>query len=111
MAAREDEAQAFVRDRGHLVVFLVRLQLRQAGEQLGFVDERPVTAKTVDGAVPGGRDDPGTGIRRLSVRGPALERGREGVLHRVLGKIEVPEDADEDRNRATPFLAEQGLDC
>ena len=29
----------------------------------------------------------------------------EGVLHRVLGEVEVAEDATEDRNRAGPLVA------
>ena len=49
-------------------------------------------------------------VARRAVAGPLLERGREGVLHRVLGELEVAEDADQDRDRAAPFLPEQGLD-
>ena len=42
--------------------------------------------------------------------GPALEGCREGVLNRVLGELEVAEDADEDRDRTSPLLAEDGPD-
>ena len=34
-------------------------------------------------------------VRRHAVARPALERDRERVLHRVLGEVEVAEDADE----------------
>jgi len=37
---------------------------------------------------------------------PALERGGEGILHRVLGELEVAEDAGEDGHRMAPFLPE-----
>jgi hypothetical protein len=109
MAAGEDEAQAFIGNRVHLVVLFL-FQLGQACEQLGLVRERAVAANAVDRPVSGGRDDPGGGIRGRSVLGPACKRGRERVLYRVLGEVEVTEDADQDRNRAAPLLTEEGLD-
>ena len=48
------------------------------------------------------------GLRGVPSRGQLLDRGREGVLHRVLGELEVTEDADQDRDRAAPFLPEAG---
>ena len=50
------------------------------------------------------------GLVRRSSSGPALERGRERILNRVLGELEVTEDADEDRDGACPFLTKEGLD-
>jgi hypothetical protein len=41
---------------------------------------------------------------------PALERRRERVRDRVLGELEVAEDADEDRDRTAPLLPEDALD-
>ena len=37
---------------------------------------------------------------------PPFERGREGILHRVLGAIEITEDAGEDSDGTAPFLPE-----
>ena len=39
-----------------------------------------------------------------------MECSRERVLEGVLGEVEVAEDADEDRQAATPLLPEDGLD-
>ena len=50
------------------------------------------------------------GLRGSAVPRPALERGRERVLHGVLGELEVAEDADEDRDCTAPLLAEDLVD-
>ncbi len=42
---------------------------------------------------------------RCAVPRPALGRADEGVLDRVLGEVEVTEDAAEDRDRARAFVA------
>jgi hypothetical protein len=51
-----------------------------------------------------GRDDPGAGIRRDAVAGPALRGDRERLLDGVLGEVEVAERADQDRDRAPELL-------
>jgi hypothetical protein len=43
-------------------------------------------------------------VRRSFPR-PPLGRADECVLHRVLGEVEVTEDAAEDRDRAGPLVA------
>ena len=50
------------------------------------------------------------GVCGRPVARPALEGRRECVLHRVLGELEVAEDAREDADGASPFLAEDTLD-
>ena len=50
------------------------------------------------------------GRARHAVARPALEGGRERVLHRVLGELEVTEDAREDRDGTAPLLSEDPLD-
>ena len=45
------------------------------------------------------------GLRRNPVARPTLGRLHEGVLHRVLGEVEVTEDAAEDRDRAGALVA------
>jgi hypothetical protein len=69
--------------------------------------ERPLTAELVDRAVPRGRDDPRRRVSGDAVTGPALESAGKCVLDRVLGQIEIAEDADEDRDRTAPFLSER----
>jgi hypothetical protein len=86
------------------------LQLLQAGEQLGLAGERSLTPDPVDGAVPGRRDDPRGRVARGPFPRPPVDRGGECVLNRVLGELEVTEDADEDRNRTPPLLAEERFD-
>ena len=108
VAAGEDECEPVVGDRAH-VVLLGRKRL-QAREQLGLAGERLLTAEPVDRPVPGCGDDPGAGVRRRPVAGPALERGRERVLHRVLGAVEIAEDAGEDGDGTAPFLPEDRAD-
>jgi hypothetical protein len=39
-----------------------------------------------------------------------LERGQEGVLHRLLGTVEITEDAGEDRDRLSRLEPEQAVD-
>ena len=109
MAAREHEAQAFVRDGAHVVV-LLRPEPFEPCEELGLPRERAFTADPVDRAVPRGRDDPGGRIARRAVRRPALDGSGKRVLNGVFGELEVTEDADEDRQGTAPLLAEEGLD-
>jgi hypothetical protein len=42
--------------------------------------------------------------------GPALERGEEGVLNRLLGAVEIAEDAGEDGDRLSRLAPEQTID-
>jgi hypothetical protein len=80
MAAREDQAQPFVGD--HVVL---RLAFVERFEQLGLRQEGLVAADSVDCTVPSRRHHPGAGVDGGAVARPALERGRKGLLHRVLG--------------------------
>ena len=50
------------------------------------------------------------GLGRQARRRPALHRRGEGVLDRVLGDVDVPEDADQDGHGASVLLAEDSLD-
>ena len=109
MAAGEHQLEPFVRDGIHVGLF-VRGQGLQPRQQLGLPLEGAFTSDAVDRAVAGCRQDPAAGIRRLAVALPPLERNRERVLERVLGEIEVAENAREDRERASPLLLEDGLD-
>ena len=50
------------------------------------------------------------GRARNACAGPALERCRERVLHRVLGELEVAEDADQGREDTAPLVPEDALE-
>ena len=108
MAAREDEREPLVGDRAHVV--LLGRQLLQPPDELGLPLEDLLATDPVDRAVAGSRDDPGSRSTRQSLARPALERGRERVLHGVLGELEVAEDAREDAHGTAPLLPEDALD-
>jgi hypothetical protein len=117
VTAREDQAQSIVGDR-HVVVRTgagldrrqIRLDRRIAGQLVGLVAKSPTAADPVDRPIPGGRRDPCTRICRDAAVGPDLECGDERVLDRLLGEVEVAEDADERRDRPSLLLAEQAVD-
>ena len=50
------------------------------------------------------------GLSRRPVARPALERHHEGVLHRLLGEVEVAEHADEGGDRPPRLAPEQAID-
>ena len=108
VAAREDEREAIVGDRAHVV--LLRGQLLQSADELGLALEDLLAADAVDRAVACGRDDPRARGTRHALARPPLECGRERVLHGVLGELEVAEDAREDRDGMAPLLPEDPLD-
>jgi hypothetical protein len=100
VAAGEDEGEPLVGNRAHVVLLLDRL------DRCEPLERRPLrlAAQPVDRAVASGGDDPGTGIRRDAVAGPALRGDRERLLDGVLGEVEVAERADQDRDRAPELL-------
>ena len=79
----------------------------RAREQLRLAHERLLASDPVDRAVARRRDDPRAWVRRRPVARPALRGPDEGVLHRVLGEVEIAEDAAEDRD-ATRTLVPVG---
>lgn len=109
MAAGEDEFELVVRE---LVVAGGRggfAAMQRVGDViLGGVEPLAATNR-VDGLETRGRDQPGARIRRDAVHGPALQGGAEGVVHRILGHVEVAEQADERRENAAGFRAENGV--
>ena len=112
MAAREDQAQPFV---GNRLVLLVGLDGLERGQQLGLAPERLLAANPVDRPVARGRQQPGAGVGGGAFARPPLDRGGEGLLHRVLGELDVAERAGQDREGAPPLLPEdflyQGVAC
>ena len=101
MAAGEDQLEPLVGNGGLLVVG----ELVDAREKLRLAGQRLLAADPVDRRVPRGRHDPRAGIAGNSLARPPLGSSHEGVLHRVLGEVEVTEDAAEDRDRAGALVA------
>ena len=119
MAAREDEPQSVVRDRVMASSSIgVRIEASSSAsiaasraEQLGLLDAAARARRSRSIArlravvviqAPGLSGTPRTGQR--------LEGGDERVLDRLLGEVEVAEDADQRRDRATLLLAEEAVD-
>src|SRR5205085_1382961 len=109
MAAREDEAEAVVGDRAQ-VVLLRGAQLFEPGEELGLPRERLLAADPVDRPVARARDDPSARIAGHACARPSLDSCCVGVLQRILGELEVTEDAYENREGTTPFLPKDRFD-
>src|ERR1700722_923703 len=81
----------------------------QVGRGVARVARR-FSTKHVDRAVARGGDDPSRRARGHPGLWPSVERGGERVLHRLLGEIDVPEDADEHGHRAAMLRAEHAFD-
>ncbi len=101
MAAREDQLESLVGN--HCV--LVAGKLLDPSEQLRLACERLLAPDPVDRAVARRRHDPGAGVRRHAVTRPALGSDEERVLHRVLGEIEIAENAAEDCDATCTLVA------
>jgi hypothetical protein len=109
VAAGEEQPQAVVWERGvHRVVGGAGgkpLQLAQ------LVLVAALAAQAVDGAIARRAHDPGAGAAGQAVARPALQCDHERVLDRLLGEVEVAEDADQGRDGPPRLGAEQALDC
>src|SRR5581483_8421738 len=101
MTAGEDQLEALVGNRRLLVL----RELLGSGQELRLAGERLVAADAVDRAVARRRDDPGSRVGREAVSRPPFGGAKERLLYRVLGEIEIAEDAAEDRDRARTLVA------
>ena len=100
MAGGEHEAQEIVADvvveRGVEVRHgRLLLDLELVAELLVLALEQLVAAQAIDGAMLGGRHQPGAGVVRDARLRPALERGDQRVLRQLLGQADVAHDARE----------------
>ena len=66
--------------------------------------------QAVDGPVAGRGHDPARRVAGHAVARPALERHHEGVLHGLLGEVEVAENPDEGGDRPPRLAPEQAVD-
>jgi hypothetical protein len=69
-----------------------------------------VAPQPVDRLVAADIDQPRARISRDAFARPLHERGREGILHGVLGELEVAKEADQGGQNAAPFVPEQQSD-
>ncbi len=107
MAAGEDELEALICDHDLIEVVFHGFGAIEEERLLG---ERAPAADPVDGTVARRGDEPGTRVRRYPLARPPLGRNRERVLGGFLGEVEVAEEADQRREHAAPFVAEDLLE-
>src|SRR6185312_1054566 len=112
MAASKDETQPVVAER--LIVRIlghrrnVRLGARYlALENIGAKDS--IAADAIDRFVAARPDQPRARIGRHACRRPLLDGGREGLLPRLFGQIEIAEQADQCCKNTTRLPAEDLL--
>jgi hypothetical protein len=112
VAAGEDQPQHVVAERiGVLVGRCDLLRDRGLGLEVALLRaEQDLPAQTVDRLVPSDIDQPGARISRNAFRRPLLDRRREGFLQRLLGELEIADEADQRREDATRLLPEDPLD-
>ena len=102
MTAGEDEPQLVIRDLFILGGFL---------RHVLFVGDFALTAaQPIDRLEPAGRHEPGPWICGDAVNRPLLHRGRERLLKRLLGEIEVAEETDQGGENATRLGAVDRLE-
>ena len=111
VAAGEDEAKPVVlhgsRLLGHAGIVVAGREHRHLAEQ--FASTR-LAAQAVDGTVAGGRRDPAARVGRQAVARPLAQGDGERLLHRILGDVDVAEDADQGGHRSAGLLAEDPAD-
>ena len=105
VAAGEDEAQAIVADRAHLVLRYrfdggeLGLDLGLAADRRGLLGQDACPSESVDRPVPGRGHDPRPRVDRQPIARPALEGDDERLLDRFLGQVEVAGQPDQRRDR------------
>ena len=88
----------------NLLVDGLRLPLREQPLRLPVaLVPRGLTAQPIDRAIACRRDDPPGRTGRQTARRPPLARDHECLLDRVLGDVDVAEDADQ-RSDCSPVL-------
>ena len=106
VAAGEEQPQPVVGQRR--VERLVGLRRHQQLQLAQLVRVAALAAQAVDRAVARRRARSRRRVVRQPVARPALQRDHERLLHRVLGEVEVAEDADQGRHRPAGLAPERG---
>ena len=109
VAADEDEAQPVVLH----ALGPIRRGLLAHGfdglDGLGQRGEAGAPANGVDGLEPAGRHQPRSGVGGDPVARPLFQRGPEGLVQRLLGEVEVTDQADERGEDPARFGAVDGV--
>ena len=111
VAAGEDQPEPVVGDATHVgLVSSERLERLQGAELRRLLAKGSLTPQPVDRSIARGRRDPRAGVVGDPAFGPHPHRLRERVLHRVLGQVEVAQDADHRRDRPPLLGPEEAVD-
>ena len=115
VTAGEDQPQPLVghaRRHGLLVGGLVvgRRDGRESLELRCALAQHAIAAQPVDRPIARDHDDPRRRVARNALERPALHRGDERILHRLLGKVPVADGADQRRDRPPEVLPKQAID-
>jgi hypothetical protein len=112
MAAGEDQPQAVVSDQWRVLWQGILLGGRwlERLELLLLLGAAALAPEPVDCLVARGGRDPGARVVRDAALGPDLQGDDEGLLDRVLGEVEVAENADQRGDRPSRLVAEQAID-
>jgi hypothetical protein len=111
VAAGEDELEALIGECRVVECFVHRcLHGVWLVEQAGLLVAFAIPPDAIDRGVARGRDEPRARVGRDAVARPAGRGGGEGLLRRLLGEVEVAEEADQGRQDATPFVVEDLLE-
>ena len=88
----------------------VRLEPLQPLQHLTLDPQVLFAPQAIDRLVARNARDPGARVVRHAVGRPALQGDHEGLLHRLLGQVEVAEDADQARDRPPGLVPEGAVD-
>jgi hypothetical protein len=112
VTAGEDQPQPLVGDarRHRLLVGLLVVGPHERGELRCPVALHALAPQPIDRPVARDGDDPRGRVARDALARPALHRGGERILHRLLGQVPVPEGPDQRRDRPPEVLPVQAVD-
>ena len=111
VAAGEDKSEPVVGDTTHVgLVSSERLERLERLQLRSLLAKGSLTPQPIDRSVARGRRDPRAGVVGDPAFRPHPHRLRERVLHRVLGQVEVAQDADQRRDRPPLLVPEQAVD-
>ncbi len=112
MTAREDQAQPIVLERVRFAGPFRRAPLRfEMPHELVLrrIEPRPST-EGIDGSESSRRDQPGSRVAGHSTARPHAQRRRKSFVHGLLGKIKIPEQADQRGPDSSRIHAIQGVE-
>ena len=112
MAAGEDQPEHVVVERGCVFDLVAERGVvdQLMRQRVLLAAERDLPADAIDRLVARDIDQPGARIGRRRRGRPALERHGKGFLQHILGQIEIADETDQRRQRATGLVTEDSFD-